>query len=263
MRLSAQLSLLLLSTLFSPSSQETRPDGGCFFTGHRGGRICCWDLDLDTGTRATPDPYGDAARLTTESTYSATHIATVPWSAGGLRKGATSTNHRLALRGAPLTPQQLMLPGNLLGDVVDCVRWLPEGRLAAKSADGRLAVWDLKGKEVPKQLLSLRVPGTHPVGGSCQGAAAVIHGGRCRFSVTQDGAFICVGEFGRWFLERGCKVVLKLWVCVSEKDCGHCRLNIGQLNVRVRLHGRLRKPLIQGSSACSQCGEKCDWASSH
>ncbi|GIL42825.1 hypothetical protein Vafri_678 [Volvox africanus] len=172
---------------------ETHPEGGCFFTGHNGGRICRWNLELDMTTRIAGEPAGEKPLGAPDLSPSAAAVPDAPAPSGGLqglepRHGPT---YRLALRGVPPTPQQLALPGNPLGEVVDCVRCLSGERLAAKSSDGKLVVWDL-GRGV--QMLSLRVPGTHPPAGSWQGAAAALRNGRCRLSVTRDGAFICVGN---------------------------------------------------------------------
>ncbi|GLC63528.1 hypothetical protein PLESTF_000046100 [Pleodorina starrii] len=175
---------------------ETHPEGRCFYTGHRGGRICRWELDLDLpGTLAA----GTAAPGSSLPGVTATGDATAPTASSAILPGPAGQSgcRRLALRGAPPAPQQLTLPGNPLGDVLECVRCMPGGRLAAKSSDGRLAVWELERGGAAQQLLSLRVPGTHPAAGSGgQGAAAALRSGRCRFNVTRDGAFICVGNPG-------------------------------------------------------------------
>ncbi|GIL73165.1 hypothetical protein Vretimale_4757 [Volvox reticuliferus] len=171
---------------------ETHPEGGCFFTGHSGGRICRWNLDLDITARVAGEPSGEKpVGVPDVSPTEAVRDAPVP--SGGLRgpEPRLGPIFRLALRGVPPTPQQLALPSNPLGDVVDCVRCLSGERLAAKSSDGKLVVWDL-GRGV--QVLSLRIPGTHPPAGAGQGAAAALRNGRCRFSVTRDGDFICVGN---------------------------------------------------------------------
>ncbi|EFJ52110.1 hypothetical protein VOLCADRAFT_120350 [Volvox carteri f. nagariensis] len=198
---------------------EVHAEGSCFFTGHRGGRICRWDLNLhaDQNRNLDPDPpthadrddpngpspaaaYRDAATGGDAAAAADGGGAAAPSGVAVVPCGGAPGAHvrrPLALRGHPPAPQQLALPGNPLGELVECLRCMPGGRLAAKSSDGRLAVWDL-GRGV--QLLSLRVPGTHSAavagggGGAGLGAAAALRSGRCRFSVTRDGDFICVGN---------------------------------------------------------------------
>ncbi|KAG2442615.1 hypothetical protein HXX76_002700 [Chlamydomonas incerta] len=186
------------------TTAELHPDGSCIYTGHRGGRVSRWPLQLErkeAAAAAAPSP-----------TPGASCFGPAP---------------RLALAaGCAPAPAPMSLPANPpLGDYVDCIRCLQGGCLAAKSSDGRLAAFDLtagssgagaaeagaaaagaaaaaggeapgssgggakEGEEGPaRQVLSLRVPGTHPASGSRGGVQ------RCRFSATRDGAFICVGN---------------------------------------------------------------------
>ncbi|KAG2448386.1 hypothetical protein HYH02_006968 [Chlamydomonas schloesseri] len=210
------------------TTAELHPDGSCIYTGHRGGRVSRWPLRLE---RKEAAPASASASATTSPTPGASCFVPSP---------------RLALApGCAPAPVPLSLPANPpLGDYVDCIRVLPGGRLAAKSADGRLAAFDLaagssasgsgsgsgsdgtsgaaeagaaaaaaaaaeaavaeaeaggsdggaggakEGQEgAARQVLSLRVPGTHPASGGSRGG-----GQRCRFSVTRDGAFLCVGN---------------------------------------------------------------------
>lgn len=183
--------------------QELHPDGSCIYTGHRGGRVSRWPLQLQRGAAA-------------------------PAAAASPTPGAScfGPSPRLALAaGCAPAPAPLSLPANPpLGDYIDCIRCLPRGRLGVKSTDGRLAAFELAagssgagaeaeagaameaageapsssgsgemqgGEGEARQVLSLRVPGTHPASGSRGGVQ------RCRFSATRDGAFICVGEPGR------------------------------------------------------------------
>ncbi len=64
-------------------------------------------------------------------------------------------------------------------------RFLPGGRLATKSADGRMFVWDLASLEA---LAGWKVPSCNPLGG---------FQARCQFSSTPDGQLICVVSAGR------------------------------------------------------------------
>ncbi|KXZ56814.1 hypothetical protein GPECTOR_1g733 [Gonium pectorale] len=203
---------------------DLHPEGRVLFTGHKGGRICRWDLDLGWEPERSPQ-HRDAAAAAASSNTPAASAANADASGAA----GPSGRRRLVLRGGMPSPCLLALPsgpsGPALGDHVDCVRCLPGPgeRLAAKSADGRMAVWTLgpaaaaaaattagagggavggasegQGEEgggcaaaaaasgpagAPAQTLSLRVPGIHPAAG-----------GRCRLSVARDGAFVCVGN---------------------------------------------------------------------
>ncbi len=73
--------------------------------------------------------------------------------------------------------------------------------MAAKSSDGRLGLWSLQPQQgepggLPLQLLSMRIPGSHPwAGGAPTGrGGAPSAANRCRFSITHDGAYLCVGK---------------------------------------------------------------------
>ncbi|PNW85304.1 hypothetical protein CHLRE_03g180050v5 [Chlamydomonas reinhardtii] len=182
------------------TTAELHPDGSCIYTGHRGGRVSRWPLQLQRGAAA-------------------------PAAAASPTPGAScfGPSPRLALAaGCAPAPAPLSLPANPpLGDYIDCIRCLPRGRLGVKSTDGRLAAFELAagssgagaeaeagaameaageapsssgsgemqgGEGEARQVLSLRVPGTHPASGSRGGVQ------RCRFSATRDGAFICVGN---------------------------------------------------------------------
>lgn len=63
-------------------------------------------------------------------------------------------------------------------------RYLPGGRLASKSCDGRMFVWDLATLEA---VAGWKVPSCNPLGGAQ---------GRCQFSATSDGSYICVVRGG-------------------------------------------------------------------
>ncbi|KAG2499903.1 hypothetical protein HYH03_002191 [Edaphochlamys debaryana] len=144
-------------------SAELHPDGSCLYTGHRGGRICRWALDL-----VRPSPSASAS---------------------------PSEQPRLELRGAPPTPEPLAIPGDpfsgaasssSFASAVDCIRCMPAGRMVAKCSDGRMAIWDAAAGQ---PVASLRVPGTHPA------AVARGEGARCRISVTRDGSTVSVGNY--------------------------------------------------------------------
>ncbi|DBB08847.1 hypothetical protein WJX82_004976 [Trebouxia sp. C0006] len=67
-------------------------------------------------------------------------------------------------------------------ETIDCMQFLSQNRLATKSVDGRMCVWDLAAR---KQLSSWKVPSCNVGGGWAS---------RCRFGCTPDGAYICVGN---------------------------------------------------------------------
>ncbi|DBA88802.1 TPA: hypothetical protein ACH3X1_004216 [Trebouxia sp. C0004] len=65
-------------------------------------------------------------------------------------------------------------------ETIDCMQFLCQNRLATKSADGRMCVWDMAGRQ---QLSAWKVPSNNVGGGWAS---------RCRFGCTPDGAYICV-----------------------------------------------------------------------
>ncbi|KAA6427675.1 MAG: hypothetical protein FRX49_02338 [Trebouxia sp. A1-2] len=67
-------------------------------------------------------------------------------------------------------------------ETIDCMQFLCHNRLATKSVDGRMCVWDMAAW---KQLSSWKVPSCTVGGGWAS---------RCRFGCTPDGAYICVGN---------------------------------------------------------------------
>ncbi|WIA19912.1 hypothetical protein OEZ85_005805 [Tetradesmus obliquus] len=80
------------------------------------------------------------------------------------------------------SPLQLEQCG-LEGSAVDCMRFLTGDTLAAKTADGRMAVLQLPSG---KRLSSWRIPG-------CSHSTAS-YSSRCCFGHTRDGQYICVGN---------------------------------------------------------------------
>ena len=65
-------------------------------------------------------------------------------------------------------------------EAVDCLQYLPGNRLATKSSDGRMFVWNVG---TGKSLTSWKVPGCNGLGGFST---------RCQFSSTADGKYISV-----------------------------------------------------------------------
>jgi hypothetical protein len=87
--------------------------------------------------------------------------------------------------------RELAFPdGAAPAEALECVRFLPGGRLAARAADGRCAVWALPPAGAPagaplEPRAAWRVPG-------CAGGAAA--GARCQFGATADGAYLAMGN---------------------------------------------------------------------
>lgn len=65
---------------------------------------------------------------------------------------------------------------------IDCMRYFSAHRLATKSVDGRMTVWDLEART---QISTWKVPSCSIGGGLSS---------RCQFGATPDGAYICVGN---------------------------------------------------------------------
>ncbi|PNH05875.1 hypothetical protein TSOC_007830 [Tetrabaena socialis] len=191
-------------------------DGTRILTGHRGGRLCQWPLQLsahdappqpatsDSGASpAAPDdpsalPSRPAATsppapadLFAPSTRSPSSADPSASTSAPAARGPGGRRSPLVLRGGPPRPEPLQLPGQPVGDWVECVRCLPAGRVVAKSTDGRLGVWDVRRG---LQLLSLRVPGSQAGGSGGGGDKGGARGPRCRFSVSRDGDFLAVGS---------------------------------------------------------------------
>lgn len=67
-------------------------------------------------------------------------------------------------------------------ETIDCMRFLTPERLATKSVDGRMCIWDMAAR---RQLSTWKVPSCSVGGGWSS---------RCQFGATPDGAYICVGN---------------------------------------------------------------------
>jgi WD40 repeat protein len=113
------------------------------------------------------------------------------------------------------------------GESIDCLSFLPANRLATKSTDGRMFVWDTTTQE---QKAAWKVPGCNGLGGFTS---------RCQFTVTADGKYISVGNAsGDCYVydsETGkreahvssIKVSAPVRACALSQDCRHLVAAIG------------------------------------
>lgn len=76
--------------------------------------------------------------------------------------------------------EEVAVRGGGHSEGIDCMKFLPRGRLATKSSDGRMFVWDAASGE---QLAGWKVPGCNGLGGFST---------RCQFGTTADGKYISV-----------------------------------------------------------------------
>ncbi|KAG7672116.1 putative Polycomb group protein FIE2 [Nannochloris sp. 'desiccata'] len=112
-------------------------------------------------------------------------------------------------------------------ETIDCLSFLPDNRLATKSTDGRMIVWDVTRAE---QKAAWKVPGCNGLGGFTS---------RCRFTVTVDGKYISVGNAsGDCYVydsETGkreahvsaIKVSAPVRACALSQDCRHLIAAVG------------------------------------
>ena len=110
---------------------------------------------------------------------------------------------------------------------VDCISFLPDNRLATKSTDGRMFVWDTTTQE---QKTAWKVPGCNGLGGFTS---------RCQFTATADGKYISVGNASGdcyvYDTESGkreahvsaIKVSAPVRACALSQDCRHLVAAIG------------------------------------
>ncbi|KAK9807273.1 hypothetical protein WJX73_006418 [Symbiochloris irregularis] len=187
------------------------------------GTLKVWDVARETclATHAT-----DAACLAIHPTGR--------WLVTGSKRGTLKLYH-IPLPGRDSTVQLQapsgpngqvikMKSGTSHGDTVDCLRFLPGGRLASKSGDGTMNVWDFDARSV---ISSWKVPS----GGM---------GARCAFGSTADGRFICVGNSqGHVYIYDSSsgarmthvapgKVSAPVRACGLSQDCRHLLVAMGQ-----------------------------------
>lgn len=110
-------------------------------------------------------------------------------------------------------------------DPIDCLRFLPNNRIATKSSDGRMFVWSLASGE---QLAAWKVPGSNQFSI------------RCRFSTTADGKYVSVGNgTGDCYVydsETGkreahvsaIRVSAPVRACALSEDCRHLVAAVGK-----------------------------------
>ena len=122
--------------------QALHPDGSELATGGRRGALHCWDLPASALPGAAPagQPPGDAGAAKCPHGGAGGAQKRQKGAAGGLA-GAPA-----AAADTPTTSGQrrpLGMQGGAHGEAaVDGLLFLPGGRLASKSADGRTFVWD-------------------------------------------------------------------------------------------------------------------------
>ena len=110
---------------------------------------------------------------------------------------------------------------------IDCLSFLPDNRLATKSTDGRMFVWDVSTAE---QKAAWKIPGCNGLGGFTS---------RCQFSATADGKYISVGNASGdcyvYDTETGkreahvsvIKVSAPVRACALSQDCRHLVAAVG------------------------------------
>ncbi|CAL8464853.1 g4388 [Coccomyxa elongata] len=106
-------------------------------------------------------------------------------------------------------------------EAIDCMRILPGNRLATKSGDGRMIVWDLAAK---KQISCWKVPSCNSKGGYKE---------VCKFGSTSQGDYICagnsIGDVRVYDVSSGRQVALvspikisaPVRACGLSEDCRH------------------------------------------
>jgi WD40 repeat protein len=117
--------------------------------------------------------------------------------------------------------------GGSHSESIDCLSFLPDNRLATKSTDGRMFVWDTTTAE---QKAAWKVPGCNSLGGFTS---------RCQFTATADGKYISVGNAsGDCYVydsETGkreahvsvIKVSAPVRACALSHDCRHLVAAVG------------------------------------
>lgn len=166
----------LLSLHTDAFSAVLHPDATYIVTASRQGRLSCWSLQV---ARNQEPSAGDAPSDLAAS--SSRTSADLPCTTAAAR-AASSQPLAWSLQ-IEVEKQPVGLPGVRDGVAVDCMRFLPGDRLAVKSSDGRMNIWNF-GSQL--HLATWWIPGVHaPKSG---------HGARCAFGSTPDGAYLCAGN---------------------------------------------------------------------
>ncbi|KAL4431235.1 hypothetical protein ABPG75_006491 [Micractinium tetrahymenae] len=231
------------------------PDARSVLLGTSRGKLQQYDI---TTTTAAAAPAAAAA-----ATVPAAEAAAAAGAGGGAAQGPAAA--AAAALPPPSEPRPCLVEGSrrevqCLGschsDALDCLRFLPGGRLASKSTDGRMFVWRLGGSEGSSSggdrgsdSWQLEMAATWKVP-ACSGAGGLAN--RCQFGCTADGRFIAAGNSkGDCFVydsESGervahvsaIRVSAPVRACGLSEDCRHLMAVLGKGFVfRFEYHGPL------------------------
>ncbi|KAI3433327.1 hypothetical protein D9Q98_003145 [Chlorella vulgaris] len=175
----------------------------------RDGNLRLWDVPSETclssiHTDATCIAFtADAASIATGNSKGRLHMyaisaagraaeAAAEPAADSAAAGAAAATGTTAATVAPVhhvcidegSRRELKCQGSNHSDALDCLRFLPGGRLVSKACDGRMFVWRISGGTNLEVAATWKVPNCS--GGSWQN--------RCQFGCTVDGCYIAVGN---------------------------------------------------------------------